>query len=127
MVVEDKGGGCRGRWWWLSSFRQYSFRVIPGTIPAEFEFHSKFRWNRLINLAGPWAKIDSIGIPGIAWILPDSGRNQWRTIKTSWITTFPTNVVSGMMIDIVVTIHNKSGGVFPDIIPEAIGNGSSKY
>ena len=50
------------------SFRQYSFRVIPGTIPAEFEFYSKFRRNRLINLAGPWAKFDSIGIPGIARI-----------------------------------------------------------
>ena len=63
-----------------------SFRVIPGTIPAEFEFHSKFRRNHCINLAGPSAKFDSSGIPGIARIPPDSGRNQWRTIKTSLIT-----------------------------------------
>ena len=49
----------------------------------EFEFHSKFCWNHLINLAGPSAKFDSSGIPGIAWIPPDSGWNQWRTIKTS--------------------------------------------
>ena len=62
----------------------HSFRVIPGTIPAEFEFRSKFRRNHLINLAGPSAKFDSSGIPGIARIPPDSGRNQWRTIKTSF-------------------------------------------
>jgi hypothetical protein len=36
-----------------------------------------------INLAGASAKFDSSGIPGIAQILPESGRNQWRTIKTS--------------------------------------------
>ena len=65
--------------------RIHSFRVIPGTIPAEFEFHLKFRQNHLINLAGPSAKFDSSGIPGIAWILPDSGQNQWRTIKTSLV------------------------------------------
>ena len=65
-----------------------SFRVIPGTIPAEFEFHSKFLWNHCINLAGPSAKFDSSGIPGIARIPPDSGRNQWRTIKTSALGTF---------------------------------------
>ena len=65
------------------SFQQYSFRVIPGTIPVECEYYSKFRRNRLINLAGPSAKFDSPGIPGIARIPPDSGRNQWRTIKTS--------------------------------------------
>jgi hypothetical protein len=34
-------------------------------------------------LAGPSAKFDSSGIPGIARIPPDSGRNQWRTVKTS--------------------------------------------
>ena len=57
--------------------------MIPGTIPAEFEFCSKFRQNEGINLAGPSAKFDSSGILGIAWIPPDSGRNQWRTVKTS--------------------------------------------
>ena len=57
--------------------------MIPGTIPAEFEFRSKFRQNHLINLAGPSVKFDSSGILGIARILPDSGWNQWRTIKTS--------------------------------------------
>ena len=62
--------------------------MIPGTIPAEFEFRSKFRRNHLINLAGPSAKFDSSGIPGIARIPPDSGRNQWRTVKTSDFTTF---------------------------------------
>jgi len=40
----------------------------PGTILAEFEFHSTFCQNGIINLAGPCAKIDSSGIPGIAWI-----------------------------------------------------------
>jgi hypothetical protein len=49
-------------------FRRNSVRVIPGTIPAEFEFRSKFRRNCFINLAGPSAKFDSSGIPGIAWI-----------------------------------------------------------
>jgi hypothetical protein len=57
--------------------------VNPGTIPAEFEFRSTFRRNGFIILAGPCAKIDSSGIPGIARIPPDSGRNQWGTIKTS--------------------------------------------
>jgi hypothetical protein len=52
-------------------FRHNSVRVIPGTIPAEFECHSKFRRNFFINLAGPSAKIDSSGILGIAWIPPD--------------------------------------------------------
>jgi len=37
-----------------------------------------------MNLAGPSAKFDSYGIPGIHRILPDSGRNQWRTVKTSF-------------------------------------------
>ena len=60
-----------------------SFQMIPGTILAEFEFHSKCHWNNLINLAGPSAKFHSSGILGIAWIPPDSGRNQWRTVKTS--------------------------------------------
>ena len=41
----------------------------------------------MINLAGPSAKFDSSGIPGIARIPPDSGRNQWRTVKTSKITS----------------------------------------
>jgi hypothetical protein len=59
-----------------------SVRVFPGTIPAEFEFRSKFRRNCLMNLAGPYAKFDSSGIPGIAQIPPDSGRNQWGTVKT---------------------------------------------
>jgi hypothetical protein len=59
--------------------------LIPGTILAEFEFHSKFCRNCFINLAGPSAKFDSTGIPGIAWIPPDSGWNQWRTVKTSVI------------------------------------------
>jgi hypothetical protein len=67
--------------------------VIPGTIPAEFEFRSKFRWNGVINLAGPCAKFDSYGIPGIARIPPDSGRNQWRTVKTSeWCGTVATAI-----------------------------------
>ena len=39
----------------------------------------------MINLAGPSAKFDSSGIPGIARIPPDSGRSQWRTIKTSMV------------------------------------------
>jgi hypothetical protein len=49
-------------------FWRYSIRVIPGTIPAKFEFHSKFHRNCFINLAGPSAKFDSTGIPGIAHI-----------------------------------------------------------
>ena len=57
--------------------------MIPGTILAEFEFHSKFHQNEWINLAGPSAKFDSSGIPGIAQIPLDSSRNQWKTAKTS--------------------------------------------
>jgi len=60
----------------------HSFHVIPGTIPAELEFHSTFCRNGIINLADPCAKIDSSRIPGIAQILLDSSRNQWRTVKT---------------------------------------------
>ena len=97
VVVEEEGidgltmpkssvGKCRCLIWALSilflSFQGHSFRVIPGTIPAECEFCSTFRWNSFINLAGNYAKIDSYGIPGIDWILPDSSRNQWRTVKT---------------------------------------------
>jgi hypothetical protein len=66
-------------------FQHNSIQVIPGTIPAEFEFCSKFRRNCFINLAGPSAKFDSTGIPGIAQIPPYSGRNQWRTVKTSMV------------------------------------------
>ena len=47
----------------------HSICVIPGTILAEFEFHSTFCWNGFINLEGLCAKLDSSGIPGIAWIL----------------------------------------------------------
>ena len=46
-------------------------------------FCSKIHQNYLINLAGHSAKFDSSGILAIAWILLDSSRNQWRTIKTS--------------------------------------------
>ena len=89
MTPKSSVGICRrfGRHRFRSvEFRQHSFRVIPGTIPAEFECHSKFRRNHFINLAGPSAKFDSSGIPGIARIPPDSGRNQWRTVKTSQLT-----------------------------------------
>ena len=65
------------------SFWGHSFHVIPRTIPAECEFRSTFRRNSFINLAGNCAKIDSYGILGIDQILPDSGRNQWTTVKTS--------------------------------------------
>jgi hypothetical protein len=41
-------------------------------IPAESEFRSKFCRNCFINLAGPSAKFDSSGIPGIARIPPES-------------------------------------------------------
>jgi len=68
VVVEEEGiDGHRG-------FRSccsgcHSIHMNPGTIPVEFEFHSTFRWNGIINLAGPCAKFDSSRIPGIAWIL----------------------------------------------------------
>jgi len=70
--------------------RCHSIHVNPGTIPVEFEFHSTFRQNSIINLAGPCAKIDSSGIPGIAW----------RTIKTlyewgSYKTKFATGGMPG--------------------------------
>jgi len=70
------------------SFWGYSFHVIPGTILAECEFRSTFCRNSFINLAGNCAKIDSYGIPGIDRIPPDSGRNQWRTVKTSKYQSF---------------------------------------
>jgi len=50
--LKSTGSGC------------HSICVNPGTIPVEFEFHSAFHWNGIINLAGPCAKIDSSGIPG---------------------------------------------------------------
>jgi len=80
VVVEEEG--IDGLIPFLS-FRGHSFHVIPRTIPVECEFCSTFHWNTFINLAGNCAKIDSYGIPGIDRILPDSGRNQWRTVKTS--------------------------------------------
>ena len=52
----------------LSHSREYSFWVIPGTIPAEFRFCSKCHQNHLINLAGLFAKFDSSRILGIAQI-----------------------------------------------------------
>jgi len=67
----------------MDSIPVHSVQVIPGTIPAEFEFYSRFRQNHCMNLAGPSAKFDSYGIPGIDQILPDSSRNHWRTVKTS--------------------------------------------
>ena len=72
----------------MSRFRSgdsgyHSFWVIPGTIPAEFEFRSRFCQNHHMNLAGLCAKFDSSGILGIAQILLDSSRSQWRTVKTS--------------------------------------------
>jgi len=70
------------------SFRGHSFPVIPGTILAECEFRSTFCRNSFINLAGNCAKIDSYGILGIDQIPPDSGRNQWRTVKTSFYLAF---------------------------------------
>jgi len=97
VVVEEEGidgltmpkssvSICRRSIWASSipflSFWGHSFHVITGTILAECEFHSTFHQNSFINLAGNCAKIDSYGIPGIDWILPDSGRNQWRTVKT---------------------------------------------
>ena len=90
------------------SFRQYSFRVIPGTIPAECEYYSKFCQNCLINLAGPSAKFDSPRIPGIARIPPDSGRNQWRTIKTS----HPVMKVNPKRL--VLDIQTTEGGTYHD-------------
>jgi len=90
VVVEEEGidgltmpKSSVGIWIPFLSFQGHSFHVIPGTIPAECEFHFTFRQNSFINLAGNCAKIDSYGIPGIDWIPPDSGRNQWRTVKTS--------------------------------------------
>jgi hypothetical protein len=47
----------------------HSVRLIVGTILAEFEFLSTFHRNCFMNLAGPSAKTDSSGIPGIDWIL----------------------------------------------------------
>ena len=75
-------------WWWSLVMVMSQVGRRPWTILAEFEFCSKFCWNHLINLAGPSAKFDSSRIPGIAQIPPYSGRNQWRTVKTSvfyWI------------------------------------------
>jgi hypothetical protein len=93
MTPKSSVGVCRHSIWVLLCtlqilqilFQRNSIWVIPGTILAEFEFCSKFCWNCFTNLAGPSAKFDSSGIPGIAWIPPDSGRNQWRTVKTSKI------------------------------------------
>jgi len=40
-------------------------------------------------LAGSTAKIPFRGIPGIAWIPADSGRNTWRTVKNSFEDVLP--------------------------------------
>jgi len=40
-------------------------------------------WDGITILAGSTAKIPFRGIPGIARIPPDSGRNTWRTVKNS--------------------------------------------
>ena len=101
---------------------EHSFWVIPGTILVEFEFCSKFCWNQLINLAGPSAKFDSSGIPGIAQILPDSGRNQWRTIKTS--ISVPRHEISPFLYN-----SNCSSTPWPNCkeVPETSNISSSPY
>jgi len=72
--IVNGGGGWGRRNWWASSVPFLSFQVpfrlceSWNTILAEFEFHSTFCWNGIINLAGPCAKIDSSRIPGIAQI-----------------------------------------------------------
>ena len=88
-------------------FRQHSFWVIPGTLPVEFECHSKFCWNHFINLAGPSAKFDSSGIPGIARIPLDSSRNQPRTVKTSNVLSCVHTCISALLnsIHIMQNIH----------------------
>jgi hypothetical protein len=76
MTPKLSVGKCRRLIWVLLCtlqilqipFQRNSVWVIPGTILAEFEFRSKFRRNGFTNLAGPSAKFDSCGIPGIARI-----------------------------------------------------------
>jgi len=103
-------GHCRWWWWWLRKKELMGWRhpnqalanadtrfghcrfcsSHSGAIPSMWfpePFHSTFHQNSFINLAGNCAKIDSYGIPGIDRILPDSGRNQWRTVKTSNLLT----------------------------------------
>ena len=80
LANPDTQLGCHG--FCSCSFWVHSIQLIPGMIPAEFKFHSRFCLNSFIKLAGPCVKFDSFGILGIAWIPLDSSRNQWRTIKT---------------------------------------------
>jgi hypothetical protein len=90
MMPKSSVGVCRRSIW--TSLDTLHIPRIPfrrnsvkgnSCIPAEFEFRSKIPPEFFITLAGPSAKSDSSGIPGIARIPLDSGRNQWRTIKTS--------------------------------------------
>jgi len=52
-------------------------------IPWPFRNPPEFRGTEITILAGTTAKIRFCGIPGIDWILADSGRNTRRTVKNS--------------------------------------------
>jgi hypothetical protein len=87
MMPKLSVGICQRSIWTLLGTLWIPFQCnsIKGNscILVEFEFHLKFCQNCFINLAGPFAKIDSSGIPGTAQILQESSQNQWRIIKTS--------------------------------------------
>jgi len=52
-------------------------------IPWPFRNPPEFRGTEITILVGTTAKIPFRGIPGIARIPADSGRNTWRTVKNS--------------------------------------------
>jgi hypothetical protein len=94
MTSKSSVGKCRHSIW--TSLGTLHIPWIPfrcnsvegnSCIPPEFEFRSKIPLEFFITLAGATAKFDSSGIPGIAWIPPESSWNQWRTIKTSMSNT----------------------------------------
>ena len=58
-----------------------SVLVVPWPFRNPLEFHG----TEIAILAGSTAKIPFHGIPGIDWILADSSRNMWGTVKNSTV------------------------------------------
>jgi len=71
----------------VSAFHMHSFLSIPGTILApnqEWHHSAGIFVPQNVILAGLWAKIDSSGFCRIPQEWPESSRNQWGMIKTSF-------------------------------------------
>ena len=60
-----------------------SGNVIPGMAFREYTHSSLHSGTRKSQFGWPHCQISFLRIPGMARIPPDSGRNQWGTVKTS--------------------------------------------